>query len=138
MNLVRGRVARSRSALTTYPRAADAMVRALRVVPSWTPVATLLPGARRGAVYPVLDASGALVGILDFVEVAARPDLHDCLAGEVCRPAHAMSVLGPEDRVGPDAVPGLVVDCGRLIGILPARPGRSSVLPAVPPARSAS
>lgn len=134
MNLALGRATRSRSAQKSYPRAADAMVRALRVVPSWTPVATLLPGARRGAVYPVLDASGALVGTLDLGELACRPDLHDALAGEVCRPARPRSVLGPEDRVVPHALPGLVVDDGRLIGILPALPSR----PSVPPPRRAS
>lgn len=127
MNLSLGRATRPRPPRTSYPRAADQMICTVRVVPSWTPVAALLPGARRGAVYPVLDASGALLGALDLGELAAQPELHDCLAGEVCRPAPAMSVLGPEDPVIPDALPGLVVDRGRLIGILPAPPQRSRI-----------
>ena len=134
MSLSLSRVPRPRPSHKSHPRAGDSMVGAFRVVPAWTPVAALLPGARRGAVYPVLDAGGALVGILDLVELAARPELHDLLAGEVCQPVSAMSVLAPQDRVVPDRLPALVLVDGRLIGILPVRP----VQPSTHPRRKAS
>lgn len=124
MNLTLSRVPRPRPSHKSHPRAADSMVCAVRVVPSWTPVADLLPGARPGAVYPVLDARGALVGTLDLAELTTRPELHGRLAGEVCRPVDALSVLAPQDRVVPDRLPGLVLEDGRLIGILPACAGR--------------
>lgn len=134
MNLGLSRVPRSRPRSKSEPRAADTMVCAFRVVAAWMPVAALLPGARPGAVYPVLDTRGALVGTLDLVELTARPEFHDSLAGEVCRPVEALSVLAPQDRVVPDRLPGLVLEGGRLIGILPVRPGRSPS----PPRRKSS
>lgn len=96
------------------------MVRDLVVIPAWIPVASLVPGCRVGAVYPVLDTRGALVGTLDLAGLAERPELHDRLAGELCTPFEALSVLGPNDRVVPGRLPGVVVDQGRLIGILPS------------------
>lgn len=129
MNLPLSRVPRPRPSSRSHPRAADTMVCAFRVVPAWTPVADLLPGARPGAVYPVLDARGTLVGTLDLAELTGRPELHDRLAGEVCRPVEAMSVLAPQDRVVPDRLPGVVLEDGRLIGLLPVRPRRSTSHP---------
>ncbi|WP_019875292.1 hypothetical protein [Sporichthya polymorpha] len=130
LRLSRRRVPRPRAAITSYPRAVDAMISALRVVPSWTPVASLVSGARRGAVYPVIDAQGALVGTVDLVELTTRPESHDLLVGAVCRPVEALSVLGPQDRVVPERLPGLVIADGRLVGILPglplARPRRNA------------
>lgn len=126
MNVTLSRGPRPRPSHKPRPRAADTMVRAFRVVPAWTPVADLLPGARPGAVYPVLDARGALMGTLDLAELTTLPELHGRLAGEVCRPVDAQSVLAPQDRVVPDRLPGLVLEHGRLIGILPADPARTS------------
>ena len=133
MSLVSGLVPRSRTQPRQPQRAADAMVSDLVVVLAWTSVASLIPGCRPGAVYPVLDASGALVGTLDLGATARRPDLHDRLAGDVCTPVDARSVLGPQDRVVPERLPGLVLDQGRLIGILPGHPVPA---PAVPQRRA--
>lgn len=129
MNLTRNLVPRPRAPHKSLPRAADTMVCACRVVPAWTPVADLLLGARPGAVYPVLDARGILVGTLDLAELTTRPELHGRLAGEVCQPVDLLSVLAPQDRVLPDRLPGLVLEDGRLIGILPTRPSRSTSHP---------
>lgn len=64
----------------------------LVVVPAWIGVAKLISGPWVSGRYPVLDARGALVGLIDLPSVAGRPELHDRLAGEVCTP------LDPGDR----------------------------------------
>lgn len=123
MSLLPGLAPRSRAPQRQRPRAADEMVSVLVVIVAWAPVASLIAGARPGGVYPVVNAGGALVGTLDLGAVASQPELHDRLAGEVCRPVEALSVLGPHDRVVPERLPGLVLDQGRLVGVLPSRPG---------------
>jgi hypothetical protein len=77
------------------------------VVLAWRPVASLLTGGRARGAYPVLDADGTVVGVLDLAELACRPDLHDLLAAQACTPATPAHPL----------VQNLVLDNGRLVGV---------------------
>ena len=91
-------------------RRGQGMVADLVVVPSWFGVSSFVCGPWVSGRYPVVDPRGVLVGILDLAALAARPELHDRLAGEVCVP-----LVGDLD-------PGLVVEDGRLIGAGPGPP----------------
>lgn len=120
------------------PRVADVMQRDVVVIPAWTTVdaITFRAGSLRRA-YPVVDVSGAPIGVLD---PAALGDLSACsgvTAAEMCIPLRGLHVLSPDEQAPEDAqssptdhLPSLVVENGRLVGVLPApsrrlpRPGR--------------
>lgn len=114
------------------------MQRDFVVIAAWASVASPNP-RRAGAVtaYPVLDETGAPVGLLDLTTVAANPDLVGRRAGEVCIPLARVRLLSPEDGVDPGhlrggSVPALVLQGGVLVGLVgraaaavPARPRRN-------------
>lgn len=119
----------------------DVMSRDLVVLPAWLSVSALLdrtPCARH-AVYPVVDLRGALVGLVDVGELgaAALERQGDLELGEICVPVGELTVLSPDDPVGPlfQRRPArnalvLVVENGLLVGVL--SPGGLARLARVP------
>ena len=107
-------------------RARDVMVRDLVVLPAWLPAATLLgePRRARHASYPVVDAAGAPVGMIDPAVLGAADVLGESTFGQICRPIGMMPVVGPDDDIArllddAGALNGsgaLVVQSGRLVG----------------------
>lgn len=82
------------------------------VVPAWMAVASLVAGRHVHGCYPVLDADGTVVGILDLAAVAAHPERLGEPAGNLCVPCSATHPL----------LRTLVLENGRLVGIRPGTP----------------
>jgi CBS domain-containing protein len=108
-------------------RVGDVMSRDLVVVPGWLTVSTLLArvAGTRHAVYPVVNAAGEPLGVLDLAALRHSATTTDQALAEVCIPLRDLRVAEPDDRMrvpnrhlrGPHPLI-LVVQDRRLVGII--------------------
>jgi CBS domain-containing protein len=104
------------------------MSRDLVVMPGWLPVSALADRAstpRHGA-YPVVDATGAPLGIIDLGHIRCDLMSDDRTLAEICTPLSRVQRVSPDDTVaGPiprqrtgRGAPTLVIENARLIGVV--------------------
>ena len=106
----------------------DLMSRDLVVLPAWLAVSALADRITRPrhGVYPVIDATGAPIGVIDLAEIDGEPSTDDRLLAEVCTPVSQLPVVRPDDIVA-TPLPRLltrrntlvlVTESDRLVGIV--------------------
>lgn len=111
-------------------RVRDLMSRDLVVLPAWLAVSALADRITRPrhGVYPVIDATGAPIGVIDLAEIDGDPSTDDRLLTEICTPVSQLPVVSPDDIVA-TPVPRLltrrntlvlVTENDRLVGIVSA------------------
>jgi CBS domain-containing protein len=108
-------------------RVADVMSKDMVVVPAWFSAADAA-GERRGRhrSYPVVDARGATIGVVDPAALAGSEVPMGATYGEICRPVSSLPVVAPDDDIDqlfrmPAVIEGfgaLVIHEDRLVGVV--------------------